>query len=96
MTRTKARVAALSALLLSATAMPASAQIAADSARIEQTVRTLASDAFEGRAPGTRGEDRTLGYLIARFEALGLEPAGPDGQWLQKVPLLHTRLGAIR
>jgi Zn-dependent M28 family amino/carboxypeptidase len=96
MIRTTARVAALSALLLSATAMPASAQIAADSARLEQTVRTLASDTFEGRAPGTRGEDRTLGYLVARFQALGLEPAGPDGQWLQKVPLLHTRLGAPR
>jgi Zn-dependent M28 family amino/carboxypeptidase len=94
MIRTSARAAALSALLLATTAFPASAQIAADSKRIEQTVRTMASDAFEGRAPGTRGEDRTLGYLVARFEALGLEPAGPDGQWLQKVPLLHTRLGA--
>lgn len=90
MIRTSARALAL---LLASTAIPASAQIAADPARIEQTVRTLASDSFEGRAPGTRGEDRTLGYLVARFEALGLQPAGPDGQWLQKVPLLHTRLG---
>ncbi|PXW79126.1 Zn-dependent M28 family amino/carboxypeptidase [Blastomonas natatoria] len=64
--------------------------------RLVETVRTLASDTFEGRAPGTRGEERTLGYLIARFEALGLEPAGPDGQWLQKVPLLHTRLQTPR
>ena len=64
--------------------------------RLVETVRTLASDTFEGRAPGTRGEERTLGYLIARFEALGLEPAGTDGQWLQKVPLLHTRLQAPR
>jgi len=57
------------------------------------TVRTLASDLFEGRAPGTPGEDRTIGYLVARFEALGLEPGGPDGQWTQRVPLLHTKLG---
>jgi Zn-dependent M28 family amino/carboxypeptidase len=62
--------------------------------RLEQSVRTLASDLFEGRAPGTVGEQRTIGYLVARFEALGLEPGGPDGQWVQTVPLLHTKLGA--
>lgn len=74
----------------------AQAPMSVDPDRLTQTVRTLASDTFEGRAPGTRGEDRTLGYLIARFEALGLEPAGPDGDWLQKVPLLHTRLQTPR
>ncbi|EQB17222.1 M28 family metallopeptidase [Sphingobium lactosutens] len=61
--------------------------------RLESSVRTLASDLFQGRAPGTIGEERTIGYLIGRFEALGLEPGGPDGQWVQTVPLLHTRLG---
>ena len=76
-----------------ALAAPAFAQNS-DPARIEQTVRTMASDIFEGRAPGTPGEDRTIGYLIARFQDLGLEPAGPDGQWTQTVPLLHTKLGA--
>jgi len=75
---------------------PALAQMKTDPARIEQSVRTLASDTFEGRAPGTRGEDRTLGYLIARFQSLGLEPAGTDGGWVQKVPLIHTRLGTPR
>ncbi|WP_017669773.1 M20/M25/M40 family metallo-hydrolase [Blastomonas sp. AAP53] len=81
-----------------ALSFPAFAQtpISVDPDQLTQTVRTLASDTFEGRAPGTRGEDRTLGYLIARFEALGLEPAGPDGGWLQKVPLLHTRLQTAR
>ncbi len=61
--------------------------------QLEQSVRTLASDLFEGRAPGTVGEDRTIGYLVARFEALGLEPGAADGQWVQRVPLLHTLLG---
>lgn len=61
--------------------------------RLAETVRVLASDSFEGRAPGTRGEDRTIGYLIGRFQALGLEPGGPDGSWTQKVPLLRTQLG---
>ncbi|WP_010217690.1 M28 family metallopeptidase [Sphingomonas sp. PAMC 26621] len=83
----------LATLLAAGIALPVSAQVATDPVRIEQSVRTLASDLFEGRAPGTRGEDRTIGYLVARFQALGLEPAGPDGGWVQKVPLIHTRLG---
>ena len=57
-----------------------------------ETVKTMTTDLFEGRAPGTRGEDITIGYLVARLEALGLEPAGPNGQWTQDVPLLRTRL----
>lgn len=56
------------------------------------TVKTMTGDLFEGRAPGTRGEDVTIGYLMARLEALGLEPAGPNGQWTQDVALLRTRL----
>ncbi|MDK2760304.1 MAG: M20/M25/M40 family metallo-hydrolase [Sphingopyxis sp.] len=84
------------ALLLSTVAWaPAAAQTAPaiDAANIVQTVRTLASDQFQGRAPGTVGEERTVGYLIGRLQALGLEPAGTDGGWTQPVPLLHTRLG---
>lgn len=56
------------------------------------TIKTMTTDLFEGRAPGTRGEDITIGYLVARLQALGLEPAGPNGQWTQDVPLLQTRL----
>ncbi|MGH6634483.1 MAG: peptidase M20, partial [Sphingopyxis sp.] len=82
------------ALLLSAAlAVPASAQSGIDAANLTETVRTLASDQFQGRAPGTVGEERTIGYLIGRLQALGLEPAGTDGGWTQPVPLLHTRLG---
>lgn len=91
------RLSLIAALSLVAAASPLSAQadpetpIEAD--RIEQSVRALASDTFEGRAPGTRGEDITVGYLIGRFEALGLEPGGEDGGWTQQVDLLHTLLG---
>lgn len=82
-------------LLLALLAVPATAQSAPaiDAANLTQTVRTLASDQFQGRAPGTIGEERTIGYLIGRLQALGLEPAGTDGGWTQPVPLLHTRLG---
>ncbi|TCM34490.1 M28 family metallopeptidase [Novosphingobium sp. ST904] len=82
----------LVAAFLAATAHPALARDAIDPERMVADVKTLASDTFEGRAPGTVGEERTIGYLIARFQDIGLQPAGPDGQWVQKVPLLHTRL----
>ncbi|PQM28327.1 peptidase M20 [Sphingopyxis lindanitolerans] len=82
------------ALLAAATllAAPAAAQDIS-AANLTETVRTLASDQFQGRAPGTVGEERTVGYLIGRLQALGLEPAGPGGGWTQPVPLLHTALG---
>ena len=84
---------AFAAALLAGSAQPALARVDVDPARLTETVKTLASDSFEGRAPGTPGEDRTIAYLTARFQDLGLEPAGSDGTWVQKVPLLHTRLG---
>lgn len=74
-------------------AAPATAQIKVDTARITKDVKTLASDAFEGRAPGTAGEKKTIDYLVTRLKETGLAPGGPDGQWTQKVPLLHTELG---
>ena len=48
----------------------------------------LASDAFEGRAPGSDGEDLTVAYLIDRFASSGLAPGNPDGTWVQDVPLV--------
>ena len=51
------------------------------------TIKVLASDEFEGRAPGSKGEEKTVGWLTAQFKALGLEPGNPDGSWVQKVPM---------
>lgn len=65
-----------------------------NAANLVDTVKTLTLPVFEGRAPGTKGEDVTIGYLIGRLQAIGLEPAGPDGQWTQDVPLLHTQLAS--
>lgn len=50
--------------------------------------RELSSDAFDGRSPGTAGEDKTVALLSARFKAAGLEP-GNKGSWVQKVPLVE-------
>ena len=68
-------------------ALPAvAAGISADTLLAE--VERLASDAFEGRAPGSEGETRTIEYLREQFSALGLAPGNPDGTWVQNVPLV--------
>ncbi len=51
-------------------------------------IRILASDEFEGRGPGTPGEDRTVKYLERECRALGLTPGNPDGTYVQAVPLV--------
>jgi len=50
--------------------------------------RVLSSDEFEGRAPGTRGEELTVSYLVDQFRRAGLAPGNPDGSWVQQVPLV--------
>lgn len=56
----------------------------------------LASDEFEGRGPGTRGDALTQRYLASEFEALGLLPFAPGGQWVQPVELLGVTARADR
>ena len=56
-------------------------------------VKTLAGDEFEGRAPGSRGEELTVNYLTAQFKALGLRPGNPDGTYVQEVP--HAGLTSV-
>ncbi len=51
-------------------------------------IRTLASDEFEGRAPGSRGEELTVAYLEQELRALGVAPGNPDGSYVQAVPLV--------
>lgn len=51
-------------------------------------IQILASDAFQGRLPGTIGEERTVRYLEEAFRRLGLEPGNPNGTYVQEVPLV--------
>lgn len=76
--------AAAIALMLSA-GLAQAQDFSAD--RISQDIRHISSDAFMGRYPGTEGERMTLAWLQQQYEAIGLEPGGPDGQWLQPVEL---------
>lgn len=87
MTQRSLILAALASLLA---ATPALAQ-QADPARLNEYTRVLASDEFEGRGVATAGEQKTVDYLVEQFRALGLEPGGPDGQWVQTAHLSRTQ-----
>ena len=79
----------LIAALLATPAMAAAQtapQISVDT--LKAVTKTLSSDAFEGRAPGSAGEEKTLAYLQQQFEKAGLKP-GNKGRWLQDVPLVE-------
>ncbi len=76
-----------------------SANTARDVARAESSIvaapilkdiSVLASDAFAGRAPGTRGEDSSVAFLEREFRRIGLAPGNPDGTYIQQVPLVGT------
>ena len=64
----------------------AMAGITAD--RLTKHIAVLASDNFEGRAPGTPGEEKTIQYLVSQFTQMGLLPGNPDGSYIQDVPLV--------
>ena len=55
---------------------------------MKDVTRELSLDTYEGRAPGSIGEGKTVAYLISKFKAAGLEP-GNNGSWTQDVPLIE-------
>ena len=87
----KRTLLALAALTIVGAAPPT---VHVDTKRMSEVSRVLASDEFQGRAPGTPGEEKTIPYLIQQFKAAGLEPAGENGGWTQEVPMIHTQLKA--
>src|SRR5687767_8109871 len=89
------RITSFTASVLALVAVPLAAQtVTFDPARLSRHVQTLSSDAYEGRAPATRGEQMTVAYLIKEFKAAGLQPGGDlvagKRQWTQSVPLLKS------
>jgi Zn-dependent M28 family amino/carboxypeptidase len=81
-------VAASAAPSLSSAAEPVLPAI--DGKAVLKHTNVLASDAFEGRAPGTKGEELTVAYLVEQLRKIGLQPGNPDGTWLQKLALVGT------
>ncbi len=61
-----------------------------DAADFRALVETLASDDFEGRAPGSPGGEKTVEYIKAQYERIGLEPGGENGTFYQTVPMVET------
>jgi len=86
-------LALLPLALLAACQTTGTPRIAAGAAQpstdtMRRVVERLASDEFEGRAPGTVGEEKTLALLVSEFTRLGLQP-GNKGSFLQDVPLVE-------
>src|SRR5215216_4810546 len=55
---------------------------------ILQHTKVLSADEYEGRGPGTKGEELTVKYLTEQYQRMGLKPGNPDGTYVQKVPLV--------
>jgi Zn-dependent M28 family amino/carboxypeptidase len=74
-----------------AAAVPAELKPALDTINsddIMRHIKTLSSDEYEGRGPGTTGEELSVKYITEQFQKLGLKPGNPDGTYVQKVPLV--------
>jgi len=54
-----------------------------------ELVKQLSSDAFEGRGPGTAGEQKTVEYIRDQMQRIGLQPGNGDS-WFQDVPMVET------
>ena len=59
-----------------------------DPERIRAHVRFLSHDLLEGRGTGQRGGDIAAEYIATQFALYGLKPAGDNGTYLQKVPMV--------
>ena len=76
-------------LLVCSSVAPAQPDPPVTPADLRRHIEILASDDFQGRAPATEGETRTINYIAEQFRARGLEPAGDNGTWFQPVGLVE-------
>ena len=86
---------ALTPVVPSVAGLPSAASAAAasiDAEKIRAHVRFLSLDLLEGRGPGTRGAELAAEYIATQMALAGVEPAGENGTYFQKVPLVavHT------
>jgi Zn-dependent M28 family amino/carboxypeptidase len=58
-------------------------------------IKILASDEFEGRAPGSKGEELSIKYISEQFKEIGLKPGNPDGTYFQEVPLAGIKSAPV-
>src|SRR5215831_1305808 len=92
MRRMKTRAALLVLSMATACGKPSPPTLAqlpdVDVNQVMAHTKVLSSDEYEGRAPGTKGEDLTVAYLVDQFKKIGLKPGNTDGSYIQKVPLV--------
>lgn len=92
----------LGAALALALTAPTNAQTATrtDAPVSEQALREhiaiLASDAYQGRAPGTDGERKTITYMAQHWANAGLKGGMPDGGWYQPVTLVDSKTATYK
>lgn len=84
----------LATTMLAATVFGTISQVSAQPAAagiepkvVAEHVKVLASDEFEGRAPATAGEQRTINYIAEQMAKGGVKP-GANGSWFQPVPMV--------
>ena len=94
MRRPSSLLLALSSFAVIAAAPPTAPDFS--TRRVSDDIRTLASDAFEGRGPATPGEEKAVAYIVRQMQAAGLQPGGDmtGGKrgWTQDVPLLRATI----
>src|SRR5215213_11533282 len=66
---------------------PKAAEEAITAPDLLKHIKVLASDEYEGRAPGSKGEELSVKYITEQYKALGLKPGNPNGSYTQEVPL---------
>ncbi len=86
--RASAPLACLALAALASALTAAEPKPAISAASLLARTKVLASDEFEGRGPGTPGEEKTVKYLESEFKKLGLKPGNPDGTYIQNAMLV--------
>ena len=86
-----------SAIFVGLVALAASPTLskAVTEADLRAHIAILASDAFEGRKPGTEGEAKTVKYIAEQWARAGVKPAAADGGWFEPVPLIQRGQGSF-
>ncbi|MDB5349553.1 MAG: putative aminopeptidase [Planctomycetota bacterium] len=90
-------LAALITVMLGAQSPPVDLRSAFETITAKEMLRhiqILASDEFEGRAPGSRGEELTVGFLQEQYRRLNMKPVNPNGSFTQDVPLVGIKTTA--
>jgi Zn-dependent M28 family amino/carboxypeptidase len=67
-----------------------------ETTRLLEDIKVLSSDEFEGRAPGSKGEELTVKYMEDAFKKIGLGPGNTDGTYIQPLPLVGITATNIR